>query len=349
MQLDNIGLMNQDSFQNNRLLNGFNRFQNSSRQYGQYGQNEEKIRINNLYQQINRLKGLQQIKQLEKYNELDKFVDKDRVKESVITSIKIVKPSVNEINNGLALVTKEFNSTLQQYWNGRTNQPYKNILKNENYEKIPLRNAKKEDLIVHKVTDADKIGLLDEFNELIKMLEKHNNELTVIYSTSKELEHKKKFAYHNTNKFNEKYDPADFKKMKKDKVKFYQKEQKKLEADKKRVDDLIEAAMLSGSLSKEDVEELERNQAADENMDDLLKGLKKELGNDYDEKLVKGIMTSVNKDKDKDKDKDEDDRSSDDSDGVETIEVKPIKNNSVGAHKDIKDIKDKYRSRQKRL
>ena len=77
-----------------------------------------------------------------------------------------------------------------KYWQERTNQPYKNIIKDEKAIKVFLdkprianKNEEKElkrALIVHKVTDADKEGVDDEFKDLQGKLEKHNNELKVI-------------------------------------------------------------------------------------------------------------------------------------------------------------------------
>ena len=214
---------------NNKLLNGYNNFQmnnipfkrnallnnnpNFKQFISQYSPYDEKERFKNMHQQMNKLRSLQQIKQLEKYNDLDKFVDKDGLKESVIKPIRVLKPAPGKIINDYTIIKCNFdpdNRFLEkEYWSSRTNQPYKSILKNENYTKIPLKGAKKEDLIVHKVTDADKIGLMDEFQELVKILEKHNKELKVIYSTSKEAQYKAKFIYHNAAKYRIKYDPFD--------------------------------------------------------------------------------------------------------------------------------------------
>ena len=49
--------------------------------------------------------------------------------------------------------------------------------------------------------------------------------------------------YSNKYKFKAKYDPADFNKLKKDKLEYYRQEQKKIEYDKKTVDSLIDAAL----------------------------------------------------------------------------------------------------------
>lgn len=348
--------MNNIPFKRNALLNNNPNFKQFISQYSPY---DEKARFNNIYQQMNKLKNLQQIKRLEKYNDLDKFIDKDTLKESVIAPIKVIKPPINKIVNDYTIIKQTFDpdsNFLKELWNSRTNQPYKNILKNENYAKIPLKNAKKEDLIVHRVTDADKIGLMDEFEELIQILEKHNNELKMIYTTSKEAEYKAKFIYHNASKFRIKYDPADFKKLKKDRIEFYQREQRKLERDKKKLEDLIESAILSGSLTDKDIKELELNDK-NENLNELQEELKRELGDEYDEDLIKELLSSSDINpgyKSSENQKNNDD---DDEDIAEITEVKPKKVSNkiiIRSKKSDKkvnvtdEIKEKYRNRQKK-
>ena len=46
--------------------------------------------------------------------------------------------------------------TIKDMWAKRTNQPYKNILKNQDYSK---KFEKKEDLIVHKIPNNNKSHL----------------------------------------------------------------------------------------------------------------------------------------------------------------------------------------------
>lgn len=333
----------------NSLVDNYNKFQKNKVEFKKNALlnlpcNEDE-KVKNLYQQINKLKNIQQIKQLEKYNDLDKFIDKDKLKESIITSIQIIKPNQNQIITDFTLLNQNYEPLLHKYWGNRNNVPYKNILKNEDYTKIPLNNAKKEDLIVHKVTDADKIGLLDEYNELNKILERHNTELTIIYSSSKEAEYKEKFKYYNASQSRIKYDPSDFKKLKKDKIKFYQDEQKKLETDKKKIDDLIEAALHNGSLTNEEINEI--NKIDNDNKDNI-----DDIDNiDNDENTIKKILND-----DELEINNKDDKNSD----MEVIELEPIKKDTRDRYKKnnietkterivAEDIKEKYRLRQKKI
>ena len=120
---------------------------------------------------------------------------------------------------------------------------------------------KQEELIVHKVTDADKLEerLLKEFVELSETIEKHDHELKAVYSLSEKMNHKKKFYYVHVNKYEKiKYDPADFNDMKNDKIEIYKKEQEKIDKGKKKIDDIIEDLVYKGMLTQEDVDELNK-------------------------------------------------------------------------------------------
>ena len=88
----------------------------------------------------------------------DLGVDEKAVTEFVIRPIKVVKTEQSELDKVFfdqeKKYTKEFIE--KNWWVSRTNEPYKNILKNEDWRK-QINDEK--DLIVHKVTDLDKIGL----------------------------------------------------------------------------------------------------------------------------------------------------------------------------------------------
>lgn len=144
---------------------------------------------------------------------------------------------------------------VQKYWEQRTNEPYKNILKNEDYTK---NFKKEEDLIVHKVTDLDKDEekLEFEFKDLEDKIEKHNKDLKIIYSSSKEAENKKKFEYNNVYKFRIKYDPKDHDEKKKDKIEYYKKEQKKIEKGNKKFNEIVESMVNNDLFDKDQLEKL---------------------------------------------------------------------------------------------
>ncbi|AYV84433.1 MAG: hypothetical protein Hyperionvirus25_19 [Hyperionvirus sp.] len=268
-------------FQRNALLKNNPNFQQIVGGASYYV-DDEKGRAQNVYQQMNKLRGLQEIRRLEKYSDLEKYVDKDRLRESVIKPIKIEKADAGALANDYVVRKKDLDASLVGYWKNRTNQPYKNILINENYNRT---FKAKEDLIIHRVTDADHDGLMDEFRELLGILERHDDELTVIYSTSKEAEHLSKFKQNHVYKFRIKFDPSDFNKLKKDRIKYYKNEQKKLEFDRKKTDDLIEAAIQSDIITEGEIKELDERDAYTE----LEEELRREFGKDYENIIKEAI------------------------------------------------------------
>ena len=226
---------------NNPLLNSFNNHQKHNA---------------NLYQKLNRLKELQQLRQAGKLNEIEKYIDRDSLKQCIIAPIKITKPNQTELANDYNRELSTHRRTLENHWKARNNLPYKTIINSEKY-RVPLEGAKKEDLIIHRVTDADKLGLLEEFQELKKTMVNQDDSIKIIYDSTHEAEHKQKFEYHNLTKY-AKFDVSSFSKLKKDRIKYYQKEQKQLELDKQKVEDLIEAAICNGALTADEIKELEQ-------------------------------------------------------------------------------------------
>ena len=133
----------------------------------------------------------------------------------------------------------------------RTNQPYKNIIKNEDVTKKNFKS--KDDLIVHKVTIKDKEGVDDSYNKFKQNLETHNDELQTIYSTDKRNEHKKKFEYNHVYKYRIQYDPKDHDKLKQDRIKYYKDRQKKEEEGKRTVDNILETLINDGIFDKSEL------------------------------------------------------------------------------------------------
>jgi hypothetical protein len=320
-------------FQNNSLLQNNPNFNNYVKKLPR---NMDRETWHRIQQNKKKLERFENMKKNNKFNNIDNYIDKKTLQNCVIKPITVNKLDKNEIRRRYDDLSKEFNPKLQKYWKERTNQPYKNILKNEDYKK---KINKKEDLIVHKITNEDKIGLMNEFDNLKNTLEKHDDELKVIYSTSKENEHFKKFRYNNKYKFRMKYNPADFNKMKKDKIKYYQKEQNKIEENKKTVDSLIEAALNNNILSKEDVKKLDIN-----NETNLEKELIEELGDEYKDLIKEAIEINNNETTNK---------RNDNQDIItksgKKMTIKKTDNDNNNTINVTDDIKNKYKNRQKKI
>ncbi len=272
MNFNNNNLLNQTYMNNMQNLNMFNRGQMN---------NLNQLQMMNMYQTMNNLKKMQESKILSKINELEKNRDrlnlsKDELRNAIIKPIKIEKSDKQEIVIKYKDLEKNFTKKeLEDLWSKRTNMGYKNIIKDdiiqnllnsnrltddekrELYEKYNKREYKsKKDLIVHKVTDLDKLGVDKELQDFESKIETQNGELKIQYSQSHELEHKKKFEYNNKYKYAAKYNPKAHEDLKDDNVEYFKKEQEKLEKDKKKVDDVIQSLLSSNILSEDEKKEL---------------------------------------------------------------------------------------------
>jgi len=194
----------------------------------------------------------------QKYNvitdQFPKLPDKKENKKLQIQKKTIKNKDDNEFID-YEIIMQGMPKILKEWWNSRTNDPYKNILKNiKDANKKKYKN--KDDFIVHKITDADKseVMLEKEYEDLMALLEIHNNNLKVIYSASEKNKHKKEFKYINKYKYRLKYNPKDFEEMKG----FYKSEQEKLEKNNKQLDDLIDSLIDEDILDEDQKKELNK-------------------------------------------------------------------------------------------
>ena len=200
---------------------------------------------NNLlqHQSTNQLSHIQaqQMHQIKQQAQNQTQVDKDKIKEILIKPIRLEKG--NKLMTDKMFKDEEDNRKpkLNDYWKNRTNTPYKGILKNVN------QNAKitdEKDLIVHRVTKDDKDAkeIENKFNDINEKIQTHNGELKVIYSTSKEREHKKKFDYTHIYQYrkqdidNDDDKANDHENLRQDRFNYYKEQQKKQERNKKKTD-----------------------------------------------------------------------------------------------------------------
>ncbi len=269
-------------FSNNALLNNNPAFMASSKD-------------SSFYNKINMAK-LEQIKRAK--NIEDMGIDKKQIMDLVINPIVINKTKKNELDEAYNEITPQYNSKnnkfLEEWWNTRTNQPYKNIIKKDLFNKdfkkyynenIFSTNVKdKKDLLIHKITDADSDSLLleTEFELLSGIIEKHNDELKVIYSASKKNKYKKEFEYVQNYRYRLEYNPKNSEELKD----FYKKEQKKINKEKRMIDDVINNLIENDQLTSEEIEKLSselnvsKKSSKIENLEDELK---KELGEDFED------------------------------------------------------------------
>jgi hypothetical protein len=214
-----------------------------------------------MYHAMNHAKKMQQSTYLAKINELEKnrdklHLDKNELKNAIIRPIRVEKSDVRETEIKFKDLENEMlnKKNLEELWKKRTNEGYKHIIRDEKYQKKQYK--KKEDLIVHKVTDLDKKDTEKNYDNKKKDIEVHNGELKSQYTLSKELEYKKKFEYNNRCKTAVKFDPKAHEDLKDDNMEYFKKEQEKEEKNKKKIDDIIQNLLSSSSLTKEERNDL---------------------------------------------------------------------------------------------
>ena len=249
------------NFNNNLLNQTYQNNMNNLNMFNRNSQNINQSQMMHMYQTMSNLKKMQQSQIISKINELERnkdklHLDKDELRNAIIRPIKIEKSDKQEVVIKYKDLEKNFNKKeLENLWNKRTNQAYKNIIKDDRFLKKDYK--KKEDLIVHKVTDLDKLGVDEELKDFEGKIESQNGELKIQYSQSKELEHKKKFEYNNKYKYATKYNPKAHEDLKEDNVEFFKQEQEKIEKDKKKIDDIIQSLITSNILSEQEKKDLE--------------------------------------------------------------------------------------------
>jgi hypothetical protein len=309
---------------NNNLLNQFNSHLNQPRQNSfmnnpMISQNPNySSRDPNFYNKIQMAK-IEQIKRAKNISDLG--MDNKQLSEYIIDPIKINKTSKDEIQNKLHDIESNYivpvtrntkfedqsNAYLRELWKNRTNQPYKNVIKKEMFDKEYKKYYKddifkrdinsRNELIVHKViknVDADEDLLEAEFLLIQEILEKHNGELKNIYSSSNENKYKKEFEYAQKYRYRLDYNPKDSEELKD----FYKKEQKKINKENKMLDQLIDMLVEGEDLSKEESdkinEQLQESRKKKPKVKDLEDELREELGDDFED-----IIDAIELDKSK--------------------------------------------------
>lgn len=352
-------------FRNNSLLNSNPMFQNNM------SNNLDKfqlMKIAQVQQQMEQIKQLQKIKQLEKSNEVEKMYGKDKIKECIMSAIheKVNKGLDKDAYAKLSVLEASYpkidkkkdkkdkssdqqkfqkgsdvTQNLKELWKHRTNQPYKSVLAHVIDPKDPkVYNRafkKKEDLLIHRTVTADKIGINEDLNKFKDQIENQNQELQVVYSTSKEAEHKKQFAYNHIHKFRLKYKPSDFNDMKKDKVdeiEEYKKKQLELEKDKKKADDMIESMLTSGLLKGDEYKKNNNDNETD--IHKLETELKERLGSEYDS-LVQEAKEEIKSESESKR-----------PDNSNEISILPITNTNTKTGTVDESIREKYKRKQKK-
>ena len=213
---------------------------------------------------------LYNLKKIQRFNNIDQ-----RYATGTNNNMQDIKPQkIDKVNidlNKLVQDRKQHNQAeLDESIKKRTNLPYKGIIKNFDFTKI--RATHKEDLVVHKVTEADKKTFNDDINKYSNTITTQEKELNEIYSATKKNEHKKNFEYQHKYKYRTKLDVDDAdgtegtegtgdSNVRIDRIEYYKKEQLKVEESKKKMDDilmnLINKNVISENLDNFDIDKID--------------------------------------------------------------------------------------------
>jgi len=311
----------------NRLLNQFNKHVNSTTNNNLFSQNSMinqnpnySTNDSNFYNKI-QLAKLEQIQRAKKIEDMG--LTKKELFEQVIDPHKIQKTNKNEIEKDLNKIntmfaidkTSQANEFIKDLWKKRTNNPYKNVIKKELFDKSYKKYYKdnifrkdikdRKELLVHKVIkdiDADELLLEGDYELLNDILEKHNDELKSIYTVSNKNKFKQDFEYTQKYKYRLEYNPKDADELKD----FYKKEQNKINKENKMLDEIIDILVEQEELSKDEIDKINKklievtkptelssniNSITNSTTDteNLTKELKEEFGEEIDE-IVNEIL-----------------------------------------------------------
>ena len=190
----------------------------------------------------------EQMQRYRKTNEKSQLSDSDLLLKKIIQPIKIKKISNIDVQDEYDKRGTTWESEREKLLEGRTNEPYKHIIKDFDFKK-KIKDEK--DLIVHKVSKKDKEGVAEEMKVEKNTREKLDSENKVIYSASKATEHKKKFIYQHRYKYRIKHETPTHVELKEDKVEYYKNEQENIEKGKKTKD-----ALMNFILDYDDIENI---------------------------------------------------------------------------------------------
>jgi hypothetical protein len=227
---------------------------------------------------MNNIRETYNMKKIKTFNNIDQIYNKDDLKNFIIKPVKIDKLDIN-IDSLIKNKEIESKRELEECIKKRTNQPYKGIIKDFDYNKN-IKNEK--DLIIHTVTDVDKMHFTEDINKYHNTIDIQNDEIQNIYSSTKKNQHKKDFEYQHKYKYRSKLETTDDVDLRVDRIEFYKKEQNKLEDSKKKIDNILINLIDSGVLS-ENLDSINYDKI---NTTQLENTLKEQFGEEEFKKLI---------------------------------------------------------------
>ena len=202
-------------------------------------------------------------------------MNKNKLYDQIIK--KIPEEKIGTIN--ISELKNKYNSDINHYWNNRTNEPYKNIIKNDDYKKKITNTS---DLVVHKVTHIDKLGVENDFKKLQNEIDKQDNDLKNLYSNTKKQEHINVFEYNHKYKFRQlpSMTQNTSEDIKQNGMQYYKSEQINIENEKKKASELLESINYLNTnfeIKNNNINEIKNNninEIKNNNINEIKKGVK---------------------------------------------------------------------------
>lgn len=223
----------------------------------------------NRLQEINQQKKIQELKLLERRDALEKKYGKQKIFDSIIKPEKLDKVNNKNVHQDYKQKQHDFEGQKEILWKGRTNKPYKRIIKDENntnYFQQKTHVSKKDEkdqlrrkMIIHRVTDADKEGVEEELIILKGKLQSHDDNLRNKFSEDKKAQHIKKFEYHHRDRYIIPKENGTHEDNKEEAIKLYKKQQEEEEANRNKADNIIAELMDVGFLDNNKIPETPTN------------------------------------------------------------------------------------------
>ncbi len=224
------------------------------------------------------------IKKIEHLNNIDNKYNNEKLQNLIIQTKKIEKTNTN-IKDIATKRDKENKDNIKIFEKNRTNMPYKCIIKKFDYTK-EIKNEK--ELIVYTANKEDKNKELFEGN-----LKKHNDKITQInddikkdYSIDNRNKHDEKFIQNHVYKYRTKIKDADDESdLRVDRIEFYKKEQKKLEENETKINNILFDLINTGAIS-ENLDSIDYNKIDSDKLEEMMRA---NFGDEEFEKMYKEL------------------------------------------------------------
>lgn len=244
----------------NRLVNNYQAQQGKNAQFNNNSLLKNTVKANNTVMVRQAFRNADNIRKFDNNDRKEKNTPEknnlDKIRDAIMPKQKPDKATKRELDAKLMETDVQYKEKkINELQSTRTNVPYKTITNDQKF--VGRQKIEKKELIMHIVTPQDKVGVEGELKTFEGSLEKHNNELKVVYSTSKENEHRQKFDYVHKQKYRIPYSTsstADHDKMKVDTINYFKNEQKKLEEGKENVDNVMESLIATGVVTGMDLD-----------------------------------------------------------------------------------------------